>query len=744
MSRTNSQVKIVSEEQLVPCANRLVIKKNNQRIALDSHITDTMLRLVVEFLRHHKLYKPVSLTTTVPIIYLHQFWTTINYNKNNHTFTFKLDTHTFTLTPGLLRTVLQMPPPDPNNTYIKPPSENQILEFIKTLGYDEDPETKMIAISKMVATRLHQPWRAILSVLNRCLTGKDSSWDTVRLLILQILWGIVHSANLDFASLIWDEFEWQTVERSSRPSKMSKLLYTRFTKLIIDYILSHNKSIPCRSDSKLHSSQDDQPITKLLRITNGDYKFRMEVPDAMINDIIKKKAGYTYYMAKKVESEKDKIVDEPEEQHLSPIKSERGKGFMCYGDQVVNAPNKLKKDVLQRKTRSQTIIEETVVVADTYAEWGQKLKGLAVDDPAVQTLLDLQKGSKASRLESLKQKKQAMVGEGSSVAHNKHFDLSDTDSDATLYSSSSDKTKEGANETDNTNESDIDLSNDNLDGDNGATRYGVFMHNKSTATPNSTYLSQTVTSFSLDFIQTLLDETPANELTEFMSHPVYIDAQTTLVVHNLKGNPELTSYISGASEVPLDTHVDDLVTKTLLQEMFPKENAHDLSSLQATKTSYVTFHIFRMHLKEVVTRQRILVSIIYDYDSRFASNCWRSLQKALGTNLDMSTVYHPQTDGQSERTIQTLEDMLRACVIDFGNGWVRHLPLVEFSYNSSYHASIKAAPFEELYGRKCRSPVCWAELEVNTARLKKLVLLAEVSTASRVSTASKVSTASRS
>nr|GEZ45996.1 putative reverse transcriptase domain-containing protein [Tanacetum cinerariifolium] len=95
---------------------------------------------------------------------------------------------------------------------------------------------------------------------------------------------------------------------------------------------------------------------------------------------------------------------------------------------------------------------------------------------------------------------------------------------------------------------------------------------------------------------------------------------------------------------------------------------------------------------------------------RFASNFWRAFQKALGTRLDMSTAYHPQTDGQSERTIQTLEDMLRACVIDIGNGWERHLPLVEFSYNNSYHASLKAAPFEVLYGRKCRSPVCWAEV----------------------------------
>nr|GEW59647.1 putative reverse transcriptase domain-containing protein [Tanacetum cinerariifolium] len=86
------------------------------------------------------------------------------------------------------------------------------------------------------------------------------------------------------------------------------------------------------------------------------------------------------------------------------------------------------------------------------------------------------------------------------------------------------------------------------------------------------------------------------------------------------------------------------------------------------------------------------------------------LLKALGTQLQMSMAYHPQTDGQSERTIQTLEDMLRAYVIDFRKGWDRYLSLVEFPYNNSYHKSIKAASFEALYGRKCRSPVCWAEV----------------------------------
>ncbi|GJU76200.1 putative reverse transcriptase domain-containing protein [Tanacetum coccineum] len=120
--------------------------------------------------------------------------------------------------------------------------------------------------------------------------------------------------------------------------------------------------------------------------------------------------------------------------------------------------------------------------------------------------------------------------------------------------------------------------------------------------------------------------------------------------------------------------------------------------------------LMRQYLKEVVSRHGVSVLIISDRDGKFTLHFWKSLNKALGARLDMSNAYHPETDGQSDRTIQTLEDMLRACVLDFGKGWDRHLPLVEFSYNNSYHTSIKAAPFEALYGRKCRSPICWAEV----------------------------------
>ncbi|GKE58015.1 hypothetical protein Tco_1497200 [Tanacetum coccineum] len=207
-------------------------------------------------------------------------------------------------------------------------------------------------------------------------------------------------------------------------------------------------------------------------------------------------------MAKKVENEKAKIVDKLEEQHVSLIKSGRGKGFMCYGNHVANVPNKLKIDVVPRKTRSLTIAKEAVIgglansiriqesrserrrtsqltidsqtdeaVADMYHKWRQKLKGPTIKVPAVQSLLDLRKGSKASKLEN--------------------------------------KIEESANETNDADESDMDLSNDNPDGDDDATGGA-----------------------------------------------------------NPEGNPELTRYISGASEVPLVTPVDVLATKTLLRTKF--------------------------------------------------------------------------------------------------------------------------------------------------------------------------------
>jgi len=118
----------------------------------------------------------------------------------------------------------------------------------------------------------------------------------------------------------------------------------------------------------------------------------------------------------------------------------------------------------------------------------------------------------------------------------------------------------------------------------------------------------------------------------------------------------------------------------------------------------------QLYIKEIVRLHGTPLSIISDRGAQFTANFWKKFQQGLGTQVNLSTAFHPQTDGQAERTIQMLEDMLRACVLDFKGNWDDHLPLIEFAYNNSFHVSIQMAPFEALYGRRCRSPIGWFEV----------------------------------
>ena len=127
------------------------------------------------------------------------------------------------------------------------------------------------------------------------------------------------------------------------------------------------------------------------------------------------------------------------------------------------------------------------------------------------------------------------------------------------------------------------------------------------------------------------------------------------------------------------------------------------------KTTDTTETLSQLYIREIVRLHGVPLSIVSDRDSRFVAWFWKSLQQAMGTELCFSIDFHPQTDGQSERVIQVVEDMLRACVLDFKGNWSNHFPLVKFAYNNSYQASIGMAPYETLYGRPCRSPTCWLE-----------------------------------
>nr|AAM01169.1 Putative retroelement [Oryza sativa Japonica Group] len=125
------------------------------------------------------------------------------------------------------------------------------------------------------------------------------------------------------------------------------------------------------------------------------------------------------------------------------------------------------------------------------------------------------------------------------------------------------------------------------------------------------------------------------------------------------------------------------------------------------KTTYTGHKLAELYMARVVCLHGVPKKIVSDRGSQFTSKFWQKLQSELGTRLNFSTAYHPQTDGQTERVNQILEDMLRACVLDFGGSWDKNLPYAEFSYNNSYQASLQMSPNEALYGRKCRTPLLW-------------------------------------
>jgi hypothetical protein len=125
------------------------------------------------------------------------------------------------------------------------------------------------------------------------------------------------------------------------------------------------------------------------------------------------------------------------------------------------------------------------------------------------------------------------------------------------------------------------------------------------------------------------------------------------------------------------------------------------------KTTYSGAKLAELYMARIVCLHGVPKKIVSDRGSQFTSRYWKKLHKSLDTRLNFSSAYHPQTNGQTERTNQVLEDMLRACALQHGGSWDKSLPYAEFSYNNSYQASLKMSPFEALYGRKCRTPLYW-------------------------------------
>ncbi|GJX14810.1 hypothetical protein Tco_0206568 [Tanacetum coccineum] len=295
-----------TDEQIVPRSQWLTIGKSNLLFNAQKIQKNPIFQISVDILKNTNFFQALTASANVPAIYLQQFWKTMSYNEKTGVYSCQLDEQWFDLSADLLRKALAITPVNPTHPFELPPTGDTVLDFVNELGYPEPIEF----VSSIRTNYVYQPWRAILSLLNQCLTGKTSGSDKPRHPVLQMLWGIVTQTNVDHAELIWEEFT-QGIQTffshkaslkaslKNPKKKATPLLipYGRFSKVII-YYLARNNNIHRRPDSAVHHTGDDYVLGNLKFVPKGETVevFGMAIPDPLITEAIQQSSYYPNYL----------------------------------------------------------------------------------------------------------------------------------------------------------------------------------------------------------------------------------------------------------------------------------------------------------------------------------------------------------------------------------------------------------------------------------------------------------------
>ncbi|GJT25945.1 hypothetical protein Tco_0895882 [Tanacetum coccineum] len=303
-----------TDEQIVPRSQWLTIGKSNLLFNAQKIQKNPIFQISVDILSNTNFFHVFTASANVPAIYLQQFWNTMKYNEKTGVYSCQVDEQWFDLSVDLLRKALAITPVNPTHPFELPPSGDMVIDFVNELGYPEPVEI----VSNIRVNYVYQPWRAILSLINQCLTGKTSGSDKPRHPVLQMLWGIVTQTNVDHAELIWEEFTQgiQTFfshKASHKASlknpkkKVTPLLipYGRFSKVIIYYLASNN-NIHRRPESAVHHTGDDFILGNLKFVPKGESVevFGMAIPDPLITEAIQQSSYYSKYLKMVAENTK--------------------------------------------------------------------------------------------------------------------------------------------------------------------------------------------------------------------------------------------------------------------------------------------------------------------------------------------------------------------------------------------------------------------------------------------------------
>nr|GEY87576.1 monodehydroascorbate reductase [Tanacetum cinerariifolium] len=282
-----------TDDQILPHIRWIPIGKSNCYLDLEKSQSNPIYKIAVDLLKNTNFFRAFTTSSNIPSIYIQQFWDTILYDKKAGCYKCQLDEQWFDLTKETLREALQITPVNRNQAFATPPSINGLINFVNQLGYPK----LVVNLSTVVTNDLFQPWRALLTIINLCLTGKTSGFERPRAHVLQILWGIVTGANIDYAERIWEEFtqsihtfieDKRNLSRHTSGKKRATLIVISsvwFTKLIIHHLQRKHRFYP-RPDSPLHLS-NEEPVLGYLKFSAKGTKreiFGMPIPGILAGE----------------------------------------------------------------------------------------------------------------------------------------------------------------------------------------------------------------------------------------------------------------------------------------------------------------------------------------------------------------------------------------------------------------------------------------------------------------------------
>ncbi|GJS18620.1 hypothetical protein Tco_0413092 [Tanacetum coccineum] len=281
---------IALDDALVAPADRLKIGKCNLRLSSDVTSKEATLQVVYDVLKLTPFYKAFQVTADAPEIYMQEFWASAYVH--NRSVRFKMNNKKHILGLDQFRDILQICPKVGNKKFEEPPLEKEILAFLASLGHSGD----IRKITDVNVNKLHQPWRSFAAIINKCLSGKPS-YDSLRLSQAQILWGMYNKKNVDYAYLLWEDFIFQIENKNTK--KGNAMYYPRFTKLVVNFVMEKDPSIPRRNKVNWHYARDDPMFTTINVISRNEdtQLYGAILPTELTNEDIRISESYKEYHA---------------------------------------------------------------------------------------------------------------------------------------------------------------------------------------------------------------------------------------------------------------------------------------------------------------------------------------------------------------------------------------------------------------------------------------------------------------